>query len=96
MLSSQQSSAQNYTKSGNNYVATLSVKTKSEPIKTKFTYTDTHGDRYDIYIGKTGACYYNKISSRTNKSYRVYLGEEISRDICKQLGIEYTSKSKKK
>lgn len=61
--------------------------------KTGFIYKDCKGESYDIYIGKTGSCYINKVSKNGNK-YRKYLGEEISKEICQSLGRKYAPKSK--
>ena len=69
-----------------------SVKTEEN---TGFTYKDLKGNTYDIFIGKSGACYIKKISKKTGNEYKQYLGEEISRQVCQSLGREYTSKSRK-
>lgn len=69
-----------------------SVKTED---KTGFTYKDSKGNTYDIFIGKSGACYIKKISKKTGNEYKQYIGEEISRQVCQSLGREYTSKSRK-
>lgn len=69
-----------------------SVKTEEN---TGFTYKDSKGNTYDIFIGKSGACYIKKISKNTGNEYKQYLGEEISRQVCQSLGREYTSKSRK-
>ena len=68
-----------------------SVKTEE---KTGFTYKDSKENTYDIFIGKTGACYIKKVSKKTGNEYKQYLGEEISRQVCQSLGREYTSKKK--
>ena len=85
--------AQSYTRSGNNFVAASSSRAKSEPVKTKYTYTKD-GKTYPVYVGSTGSCFILKTSSKTGKEYRMYLGEEISRQICKELNIEYKEKKK--
>lgn len=85
--------AQDYKKEGNVYSSVKHESSKTEE-KTGFTWEDSKGNSYDIYIGKSGACYIKKVSKKTGNEYRQYLGEEISRDICKFLGREYTIKSK--
>ena len=86
-------SAQDVKREGKVYVEQKkSLEAKSEE-KTGFTYKDAKGVSYDIYIGKTGSCYINKVSKNGNK-YRKYLGEEISREICQSLGRKYQPKSK--
>lgn len=84
--------AQSYSRSGDTFTATAKAKEKSEPIKTKYFYTDSHGDKYPIFMSSTGSCFINKVSSKTGKEYRMYLGKEISMEICKELGVEYKGK----
>ena len=88
--------AQNYTKStdGKTYSAIKKTTVSSER-ETGFTWEDSKGNTYPIYMGTTGSCYIKKVSKKTGNEYKQYLGEEISRDICKQMGVEYTSKSSK-
>lgn len=80
--------AQNYTKDGKTYKAEKVEKTSTE-IETGFTWEDSKGVQYPIYMGKTGSCYIKKISKKTGNEYKQYLGAEVSVDICKQLGVEY-------
>lgn len=88
--------AQNYTKSsdGKTYSAVKKT-TESSERETGFTWKDSKGNTYPIYMGKTGSCYIKKISKKSGNEYKQYLGKEISRDICKQLNVEYTGKSSK-
>lgn len=64
-------------------------------MKTKFTWQDSKGVLYPIYLSPSGACYVLRVSKKTNKEYKSYLGAEISIQICKELNIKYSSKSKK-
>lgn len=84
--------AQNYSRNGNSFISSSTARVKSEPIKTKFTWQESDGNKYDIYISSTGSCFINKISKNTGKTYRKYLGPDISQEICKELGIEYKGK----
>ena len=88
--------AQDYTKSsdGKTYSAVKKTVESSER-ETGFTWKDSKGNTYPIYMGKTGSCYIKKVSKKTGNEYKQYLGEEISRDICKQLNFESTGKSSK-
>ena len=86
--------AQNYTKDGNTYKAEKVEKSSTER-ETGFTWEDSKGNQYPIFMGKTGSCYIKKTSKNTGKEYKQYLGTEVSADICKQLGVPYTSKSTK-
>jgi len=86
-------SAQDVKREGKVYVEQAKSKAGKAEEKTGFTYKDSKGVSYDIYIGKTGSCYINKVSKNGNK-YRKYLGEEISREICQSLGRKYTPRNK--
>ena len=86
--------AQNYTKSGKTYKSEKVEKASTER-ETGFTWEDSKGNTYPIFMGKTGSCYIKRISKNTGKEYKQYLGAEISADICKQLGVPYTPKSTK-
>lgn len=87
--------SQDVVRNGKTFEQTKKSSVKSDE-KTGFTYKDSKDNVYDIYIGKSGACYINKISKKTGNEYKQYLGEEISKQICNELGREYTSKSKNK
>ena len=88
IASASASYAQNYTKDGKTYKSEKVEKASTER-ETGFTWEDTKGNTYPIYMGKTGSCYIKKISKKTGNEYKQYLGAEISADICKQLGVEY-------
>ena len=84
--------AQTYTRNGNTFTSAKSVKAKAEPVKTKFTWKDSKGKEYPVYISAKGSCYILKTSSKTGKEYKNYLGPEISQQICKELNIKYNGK----
>lgn len=85
------------TREGNTFVSVSTRSTtKSEPVKTKFTYKDNKGVESPIYISKTGSCFIVKTSKKTGKEYRQYLGPEISIQVCKELNIEYKGKQPNK
>ena len=84
--------AQTYTRSGNTFASAKSVKAKAEPVKTKFTWKDSKGKEYPVYISAKGSCFIIRISKKTEKEYRSYLGPEISSQICKELNIKYKGK----
>ena len=86
--------AQSVTRSGNTFTTTKVVKAKAEPMKTKYTWRDSKGIEYPIYVGSTGSCFISKISKKTGKEYRQYLGAEVSQQVCRELGIEYKPKGK--
>ena len=76
------------TRQGNTFVQVSSRKA-SEPVKTKFSWKDSKGNEYPVYVGKTGSCYVVRVSKKTGKEYKQYLGKEISAEVCKELGIAY-------
>ena len=84
------SNAQNYTREGNTFVSTKSV--KAEPVKTKFTWKDSKGNEYPVYISSKGSCFIIKGKDKNGKDKKTYLGPEISQQICKELNVEYKGK----
>ena len=88
--------AQNYVRSGNTFTVKASAgRAKAEPTKTKYVWTDSKGNTYPIYMGKTGSCFVIRKSAKTGKEYKSYLGSEVSAEICKELGVKYEPKNKK-
>lgn len=85
-------SAQNVKREGKVFTTVKSVKDTTER-KSGFTYKDSKGKTYNIYVGKTGSCYIKRISKNTGKPYKSYLGVEISTQICKELKIPYTPRT---
>lgn len=88
--------AQSFERQGNTFVSKSSKgsRAKSEPTKTKFTWKDSKGNEYPVYISSTGSCFIIKTSAKTGKEYRNYLGLEVSEQMCKELNIEYRGKKK--
>lgn len=84
------SSAQNVVREGNTFTTvSSSSRSKQEPIKTKFTWVDSKGVEYPIYVSSTGSCYVVKVSKKTGKEYKQYLGEDVSKQICSELNMQY-------
>lgn len=52
--------------------------------KTDFTWKDSKGDEFPIYMAHTGSCFIIR-TSKGGKNYRAYLGEEVSEQINKEL-----------
>ena len=84
--------AQTYTRNGNTFASAKSIKAKAEPVKTKFTWKDSKGKEYPVFISAKGSCFVIKASAKTGKEYKNYLGPEISQQICKELNIKYNGK----
>ena len=53
-------------------------------IKTDFTWKDSKGDEYPVYIAHTGSCFVIK-TSKSGEDYRAYPGEEACEQINKEL-----------
>ena len=88
MMLSFTANAQSYTRQGNTFVSAKST-TKAEPVKTKYNWQDSKGNSYPIYISQSGSCFVFRVSAKTGKEYKQYLGKEISAQISKEMGIEY-------
>lgn len=78
---------------GSTYSSTGGVKQNSTPQVTPYSWSDSKGNKYPIYISNSGSCYVIRTSKKTGKEYKSYLGPEISQDICKKLGKEYKGKN---
>lgn len=84
--------SQDYNRKDKVFTKVKTEKVVTPDVDSGFTYKDAKGIEYPIFVGKTGSCYIKKVSKKTGKEYRSYLGKEISTEICKELGIEYKSK----
>lgn len=88
----QVASAQDVVRKGNTFEQVSKRESTSTAQKTPFTYKDSKGKVYTIFITKNGRCFVMKVSSKTGKEYKMYLKEEICREICKELKITYKEK----
>ena len=78
----------------NNTFVTTTIKATAE--KTKYQWQDASGKKYDVYISKkSGACYVLRTSQKSGKEYKYYLPEEITVQICKEMGIKRVKKVRK-
>ncbi len=84
--------AQDYQRNGKEFSSVSQKSYTSTDIKSGYTYRDSKGKVYDIYVTKSGACYIRRVSAKTGKEYKSYLNKEISAEICKELGIERKEK----
>ena len=57
-------------------------KDEISPVKTKFVWRNSLGEEFPVYINSHGSCFIIK-KSKSGKSYRSFLGEEVSEQICK-------------
>lgn len=89
-------SAQNYTREGNTFISSTGERTRTDnTITTEFKVKESDGKEYVVYCSKsTGSCFIKKIS-RNGKEYRKYLGEDVSKQICSAINIEYKPRAKR-
>ena len=73
---------------GNQYIETATQQRTQSGKSTPYTYTTKEGVEYQIYILDNGRCYI--------MASRKYLDEATCKDICNQLGVEYTYVKKEK
>lgn len=66
-------------------------KQKTESVQTPYVY-QIGEQELPILLSVNGRAYVIKVSQKTDKEYKYYLGEDISRDICEKMGIEYKEK----
>lgn len=90
LLSLNMSAQGTFTRQGNNFTQ-VTTKGATAAKETPFTYTTNDNKRYPIFLSKNGRAYINRIS-RNNKEYKQYLGEEISRQVCREMGVTYVDK----
>ena len=65
---------------------------RADTLVTTFKF-ENGGTQYPIIINKaSGRCYIWKMSGKTGKMYKQYLGKEISKAVCKELNITYIEK----
>lgn len=81
---------------GNTFIQQSSRNQASSAIQTKYTWKDSKGTEYPIFITKNGRCFVNKISSKTGRKYKYYLDEKTSRTIANEMGITYIPKQRRK
>lgn len=76
-----------YSRNGNTFSSI--AKSKQSPELTPYTWKDSKGNEYPIYISASGSCFV--IKENGNKQY---MKKEISMQICKEMNREYKSKKK--
>lgn len=69
-------------------------RTTTPPKETPYAW-EVGGIEYPIYISSTGSCFIIRVSKKSGKEYKQYLGVEVSTKISKEMGIKYTPKTNK-
>ena len=67
--------AQSVQKQGNNFTQVSNKKPSGKETKTQYTYTDSKGVKYPVYLSSAGKAFIKKVSKKTSKEYRQYLPE---------------------
>ena len=69
------SNAQSVTRQGNTFTQVSNKKSAGKETKTQYTYKDSKGVEYPVYLSSTGKAYIKKISKKTGKEYKQYIPE---------------------
>lgn len=71
------SNAQSVQRKGDNFtqVSTRVNNKGGKETKTKYTYTDSKGNVYPVYLSSTGKAFIKKVSQKTGKEYKQYMPE---------------------
>ena len=67
--------AQSVQRQGNTFTQVSNKKSEAKETKTQYTYKDSKGVEYPIYLSSSGKAFIKKISKKTGKEYRQYLPE---------------------
>ena len=67
--------AQSIQRQGNNFTQVSNPKTSGKETKTEFTYTDSKGNIYPVYLSASGKAFIKRVSKKTGKEYKMYLPE---------------------
>ena len=62
-------------------------------VKTEFVWRDSKGDEFPVYMAHTGSCFIIR-TSKSGDEYRAYLGEEVSKQIRKELSKSDTRRDR--
>ena len=82
-------------RNGNTFIAS-SKSNKNNAQQTQYTWKDSKGVEYPIYISASGSCYVIKTSKKTGKEYKNYLPKEVSTEICKELNYKRNESNKRR
>ncbi len=67
--------AQNVERKGNTFTQVTNKKSSGKEVKTQYTYTDSKGNIYPIYLSSTGKAFILKVSKKSGKEYKQYMPE---------------------
>ena len=69
------SNAQSVQRQGNTFTQVSNKKSTGKETKTQYTFTDSKGVVYPVYLSSTGKAYIKKVSKKTGKEYKQYVPE---------------------
>lgn len=78
--------AQSVQRQGNTFTQVSNKKSTGKETLTEYTYKDSKGVEYPVYLSSTGKAFIKKVSKKTGKEYRQYLpevGKQINPDAYK-------------
>ena len=67
--------AQSVQRQGNTFTQVSNKKSAGEETKTQYTYKDSKGVEYPVYLSSTGKAFIKKVSKKTGKEYKQYVPE---------------------
>ena len=67
--------AQNVERKGNTFTQVTNKKSSGKEVKTQYTYTDSKGNTYPIYLSSTGKAFILRVSKKSGKEYKQYMPE---------------------
>ena len=81
--------AQSVVKSGNTFtqVSNKGGKSGGKETKTRYTFKDSKGNVYPVYLSASGKAFIKKVSKKTDKEYKQYvpeIGKQINPEAYKQ------------
>ena len=79
--------AQSVQRQGNTFTQVTNKKSTAKETKTQYTYKDSKGVEYPVYLSSTGKAYIKKISKKTGKEYKQYvpeIGKQINPEAYKE------------
>ena len=79
--------AQSVQRQGNTFTQVNNKKPAGKETKTQYTYKDSKGVEYPVYLSSTGKAYIKKISKKTGKEYKQYIpevGKQINSEAYKE------------
>ena len=75
------------TNNNSNFIVKKMTTITDSCVKTTFTWKDSRGDEFPVYMSNKGSCFVIR-TSKSGENYRAYLGKEVSEQIRRELGAD--------